>query len=64
MCVVLGSQHWAQPGPLARGFRQSPRSKSAMYSANSLKPRAARGQLWADLATEAGFRDPFHLTPE
>eukprot|EP00969_Alexandrium_andersonii_P113670 5023208-Alexandrium_andersonii.AAC.1 len=35
-----------------------------MYSVNSLKPRTARGQLWADVATEAGFRDPFHLTLE
>eukprot|EP00969_Alexandrium_andersonii_P146093 6461297-Alexandrium_andersonii.AAC.1 len=35
-----------------------------MYSVNSLKPRAARGQLWADIATEAGVREPFVLTPE
>eukprot|EP00969_Alexandrium_andersonii_P202574 8950540-Alexandrium_andersonii.AAC.1 len=35
-----------------------------MCSASSLKPRAARGQLRVDVASEAGFRGPFHLTPE
>eukprot|EP00969_Alexandrium_andersonii_P067213 2964986-Alexandrium_andersonii.AAC.1 len=35
-----------------------------MRSTSSLKPRAARGQLWAVIAAEAGVSDPFSFTPE
>ena len=56
--AAVALAHMADPASCSQALRVD------ISAATTKGPTASRKQLWEDLATKAGFEDPFYLEPE